>query len=54
MALTFALGSYPGTNPPGGHSRGHAPEMTDVAMMLAGLTSVAGYLLIRRRFNRQK
>lgn len=54
MVLTFALGSYAGTNPPGGHGSGHAPEMTDVAMVLAGLTSVTGYLVLRRRFNRQK
>ena len=54
--LTLTLSTYAGINPPGsgGHGSGHAPEMTDVAMVLAGLTSLGGYLVIRRRVNRQK
>jgi hypothetical protein len=54
VALTGV--SYAGITPPGGggHGSGHAPEMTDVAVVLAGLTSLGGYLAIRRRINRQK
>lgn len=55
MTLTFALGSYAGINPPGGgHRSGHAPEMTSVTIVLAGLTSLGGYLAIRRRATRKK
>ena len=54
MTLTFALGSFAGTNPPGGHRSGHAPEMTSVTIVLAGLTSLGGYLAIRRRATRKK
>ena len=54
ITLVLALNSYAGITPPGGHPSGHAPEMTDVAMVLAGLTSVGGYLVLRRRFNREK
>jgi len=57
MTLTFALGSYAGINlqrgGPGSHRRGHAPEMTEVAIVLAGLTSLGGYLAIRRRASRK-
>jgi hypothetical protein len=55
MTLAFALGSYAGTKPPGGgHHGGHAPEMTSVTIVLAGLTSLGGYLAIRRRATRKK
>ena len=55
MTLAFALGGFAGINPPGGgHPKGHAPEMTSVAVVLAGLTSLGGYLVIRRRATRKK
>jgi hypothetical protein len=54
ITLTLALNSHAGTNPPGGHGSGHAPEMSDVVMVLAGLTSLGGYLALRRHYSRQK
>jgi hypothetical protein len=55
MTLMFALGSFAGTKPSGGgHGSGHAPEMTSVTVVLAGLTSLGGYLAIRRRATRKK
>ena len=49
MTLTLALGSYAA----GRHGKGHAPEMTDVAIVLAGLASLGGYLAIRQRASRK-
>ena len=54
VMLISAWASFAGINPPGGHGSGHAPEMTDVALFIAGLASLGGYLAIRRRMNRQK
>jgi len=56
MMVALAGSSYAGITPPGngGHGSGHAPEMTDIAVALAGLTSVGGYLAIRRRLTRRK
>ena len=50
LATPFAQGR----NQDGTKKKGHAPEMTSTAMTLAGVTSLGGYLLVRRRAARSK
>lgn len=59
VAAPFAAAQNGGNN--GGNQngqngqkpRGHAPEMSGIAMSVAGVIGLGGYLLIRRRVARQ-